>query len=129
MTDVHEYRAQFVEAEMISYGEKVDVRPDTEGYITVAGDMIADILHVVAARTGLPPADVLRAARFGISHFAATKDVTLEEHIEGDIGPDSQIEIEVKVGGEVWTSKTWDTHLEDPSIEAPIPAAPPGPML
>jgi hypothetical protein len=122
MTSVHEYRGQQVEDELNSYAERAGVPPETEGYLTAAGDMIADILHVVAARTGLPPADVLRACRFGISHFAANHGVDLQDHIEGDIGHESHIEITVQVAGEVWTSTSNDAHLDSADIPV-IPRA------
>lgn len=129
MNTLHQYRARQVEAELEAYAEKAGVTPKTEGYLTAGGDMIADILHVIAARTGLPPADVLRACRSGISHFAANHGVSLKDHIAGDIGHESHVEIVVHVAGDAWTTSSSDAHLDDsaipilPSVQPMVDAA------
>ena len=100
----NEDRAKQVGIALQAFAKATGLKESEDGAETIAGDMIAGILHWVASRS---PADgrldVLHALRSGIGHYVS-------EHygeIEGEeLGPESIVLITVDCNGDHWHSET-----------------------
>ena len=102
-------RADEVEAALLVFAERTGLDPDPvegDGPVTVAGDMIASILHWVSGKLGREAA--LDAVRSGIGHFVSESNIDYsqpEDEVD-QLGPDAWVTIKVSCNDEVWHART-----------------------
>jgi hypothetical protein len=105
----NEKRADEVDPALLVFAEKMGLDPDPlegDGPVTVAGDMIAGILHWVSGKLGRQAA--LNAVRSGIGHFVTESniDYSLPEDEVDQLGPEAWVCLKVECNDEVWHSRT-----------------------
>ena len=71
MTLINVANADDVEAAMLVFAERAGLAVHTDGALTMASDMLANILHWVAVKQDREEA--LEAVRKGVSHFVSER--------------------------------------------------------
>jgi hypothetical protein len=100
----HQYRADQIRDLVNAYAQRTGLSGETTE--TKVSDMIADLLHFAAAERPREPHIALDAARKGIMHFVSNHNVSLENHLQGDIGPEALVSIKVSCETDIWSSCT-----------------------
>lgn len=115
---VHLKRSAHVAGFIEDYANRVGLDLVNDGVETVVGDLIADLLHVVASQVPGEKAAPLDVAKSGIMHFVAAHSLTPEAYEMGGIGPDTNVSIKVSSGTEVWSSYSGSKGtVDDLSLE------------
>jgi len=114
-------RVQAVEQAILSFAEEMGLDPDmdADGPVTVAGDMIANILHWVQQQDSRISA--LKAAKSGIGNYVTEQYIDYNADEVDELGPQSSVCITVLCNDQVWESNTYDRtkifDAEDNEIE------------
>ena len=104
--ETNEERVVGVQPILVAFARKtgLDPRPKRDGPVTVAGDMIAHILHWVEANAGREAA--LDAVKAGLSHYVTESNIDYSREVVDELGPDASVEIAVNCNGETWSAWT-----------------------
>jgi len=100
----NEERATQVEGALEAFAQATGLVTDADGPETVAGDMIAGILHWVQSISGGERECALNAARQGIAHYVTETNIDYSAEDVDEVGPDAFVTINVSCDGEDWTS-------------------------
>lgn len=79
---------------------------DSDGPITVAGDMIASILHWVESQHPDGRKAALDAVKSGIGHYVSESNIDYGAQEVDELGPDAWVTIDVQCNGQTWAAAT-----------------------
>jgi hypothetical protein len=102
----NEERAAQVEGALEAFAQATGLEIEADGPETVAGDMIAGILHWVQSISGGERNCALNAARSGIGHYVTESNIDYAAKEVDELGPDAFVTIYVACDGENWWSTT-----------------------
>ncbi len=105
----NEDRAWSVQEYLIKFADEMGLKPDldADGPVTVAGDMICNILHWVAQNHPEGYAAALDAARSGLGHFSSEFRIDYDADDVDELGPEADVQITIRCDGEYWQSETF----------------------
>ena len=100
----NEDRAADVDLCLGVFAKKMGLDPysNADGPITVAGDMIASILHWVQSNDPDGKKAAITAAKNGIGHYVTESYIDYATDEVCELGPDASVEIKVHCNDEVW---------------------------
>lgn len=103
----NEERAQSVELLATRFAKAMGI--ENEDAVTIAGDLICNLLHWVQAQcddTDESRQFALDAARSGIGHYVTETNIDYDADVVDELGPDAFVEITVDCNGANWSSRT-----------------------
>lgn len=84
----------------------LDPDPEADGPQTVAGDMIASILHWVTANDPEGRLAAVTAAKNGIGHYVSESYIDDDADEVDELGPESDVMVQVTCNDQVWSVGT-----------------------
>lgn len=103
----NEDRVEDITSSVMAFAARMGLAPelDADGPVTVAGDMIASILHWVQQETGKRE-DALDAVRSAVGHYATESYIDYSAVPVDELGPHSYVSITVECNGDTWHTQT-----------------------